>query len=112
MIYICIYTGDNVVSVFKAANEEPGVNKGVNNPHDQTEPLRDNFVPGQGIIREYAAYLMDINNFSKVPKTKLEYLENHKFVYNDTSVAYPKYGALQEFVEGVVMGDEYGWNIF
>eukprot|EP01035_Chromulina_nebulosa_P020281 gene20281-26328_t len=108
-----VYFLENISSrrksaVFKPFDEEQGM---VNNPKGFTNaPLKSNFKPGQGIIREYAAYLLDWENFCKIPKTQLTHLEDESFHYQTGT--YPKLGALQEFVQDSEEISSFGLNLF
>eukprot|EP00595_Chromulina_sp_UTEXLB2642_P000249 CAMPEP_0196761654 /NCGR_PEP_ID=MMETSP1095-20130614/963_1 /TAXON_ID=96789 ORGANISM="Chromulina nebulosa, Strain UTEXLB2642" /NCGR_SAMPLE_ID=MMETSP1095 /ASSEMBLY_ACC=CAM_ASM_000446 /LENGTH=586 /DNA_ID=CAMNT_0042111499 /DNA_START=547 /DNA_END=2306 /DNA_ORIENTATION=+ len=108
-----VYFVENISSrrksaVFKPFDEEQGM---VNNPKGFTNaPLKSNFKPGQGIIREYAAYLLDWENFCKIPKTQLAHIEDESFHYQTDT--YPKLGALQEFVQDSEEISSFGLNLF
>lgn len=95
-------------AVFKPYDEEQGM---INNPKGFTnKPLKSFFKPGQGIMREYASYFLDLNNFCKVPRTRLIHLEDQSFQY--TTGTYPKYGALQDFVKDGENLSDFGPNVF
>jgi hypothetical protein len=96
-------------AVFKPSDEEQGM---VNNPKGyKSKPLKSFFEPGQGMFREFAAYLLDVDNFTKIPRTRLVRLEDESFQYSGTSV-FPKTGALQEYVVGGEEICEYGQDVF
>jgi Phosphatidylinositol 3- and 4-kinase len=83
-----------------------------NNPKGYSRaPLRANIKPGQGSIREMAAYLLDANNFSGVPATKLAHIESSSFHYTGKD-RYPKLGSLQEFVKGAEVLENYSSSMF
>lgn len=92
--------------VFKPQDEEQGM---PNNPQG-FKNLREHFKPGQGVVREYFAYLMDVRHFCSVPRTRCTYLEDDSFHYK--SVHYPKLGALQEFVQGGTELGDFSIDIF
>jgi hypothetical protein len=82
-----------------------------NNPKGFTKSaLKSNFKPGQGIIREYSAYLLDYRNFCKIPLTRLARIEDDIFKYSSGS--YPKLGSLQEFVKNGEEISGFGEGIF
>lgn len=83
-------------AVFKPFDEEQGM---PNNPKGYTKAaLKENFKPGQGIIREYSAWILDYQNFCRVPQTRLVHLEDDHFKYRSSTGSYPKLGALQDFI--------------
>lgn len=96
-------------AVFKPFDEEQGM---INNPKGYSKAaLKSYFKPGQGIIREYAAYLLDVDNFGQIPTTKLVHIEDEHFHYGQ-DIKYPKLGALQEFVHDGEEMSNYGPNVF
>lgn len=72
--YFCKGSDGNKVAVLKPADEEP---YGVNNPRNHTgsspdgHGLRKGVQPGEGAIREVAAFLLDHKGFAGVPPTAL-----------------------------------------
>ena len=96
-------TGTNI-AVFKPADEEQGMPYNAKNHCGSGEEgLRPNFKPGQGCIREVAAYLLDVDNFCGVPPTTLVRCEHQVFNYNNERTRrkidpYPKVGSLQKFI--------------
>ena len=96
-------TGTNI-AVFKPADEEQGMPYNAKNHCGSgDEGLRPNFKPGQGCIREVAAYLLDVDNFCGVPPTTLVRCEHPVFNYNNERTRrkvdpYPKVGSLQQFI--------------
>eukprot|EP01032_Pedospumella_encystans_P014819 gene14819-16995_t len=64
--------------------------------------LRSYFKPGEGHIRECAAYILDYQNFCHVPETAVVHIEHDALNYPRNSKGqmkmYPKLGSLQRFV--------------
>lgn len=95
------------IAVFKPHDEEQGM---PNNPKDHAGTgavgLREYFHPGQGCLREVAAYIMDYNSFSRVPPTSLVHCEHETFHHPSGRMpggkgdTFPKLGSLQQFVSG------------
>jgi hypothetical protein len=94
----------NSIAVFKPHDEEQGM---PNNPKGYAgngkTGLREQFTPGEGYLREVAAYILDDKNFAGVPATCLAHCEHPVFHYSNqrssrTSL-YPKLGSLQEFIK-------------
>lgn len=98
-------------AVFKPYDEEQGM---INNPKGfKSKPLKSFFEPGHGMIREYAAYLLDVGGFCKVPKTTLVRMEDESFQYSSSRLGtYPKLGALQEFVRNAEEISGFGRTMF
>lgn len=98
-------------AVFKPYDEEQGM---INNPKGfKSKPLKSFFEPGHGVIREYAAYLLDVDGFSKVPKTTLVRMEDESFQYSSSKLGtYPKLGALQEYVRNGEEISGFGRSMF
>lgn len=104
--------GDSV-AVFKPEDEEPHA---VNNPRGLStspsgEGLRRGTRPGEGAVREVAAYVLDHDHFSGVPPTALVTLNV------DGSPATPpraarKVGSLQQFVKADSDCEERGPSAF
>jgi hypothetical protein len=103
-VYFFKTTSGDKVAVFKPSDEEQGM---PSNPKGHAgngeEGLRPFFRPGQGYIRETAAYLMDFKNFCQVPPTTIVHCEHSCFHYltmqNGLKLhMYPKVGSLQSFV--------------
>jgi len=96
-----IFLKKNGVSfaVFKPIDEEPGCPK---NPKQQNF-VKEGVKPGEGAVREFLAYLLDHDNFARVPYTVMEEIElnNEK-----------KFGSLQEFIENEGTMDDYGSGLF
>jgi hypothetical protein len=88
--------------VFKPHDEEQGM---PNNPKGHAGNgkvgLRQYFLPGEGYIREVAAYILDYKNFAGVPATCIVHCEHPSFHYPDqrTNKVYPKLGSLQQFIK-------------
>jgi len=94
------------VGAYKPKDEEQGMmynDKG--HAGNGESGLRKYIKPGQGCIREVAAYILDVDNFCSVPPTTLVYFEHSSLNYKSISRGhhsqmpmYPKYGSLQKFV--------------
>ena len=90
-------------AVFKPSDEEQGM---PNNPKGHAGNgeygLRSYFKPGEGHIRECAAYILDYQNFCHVPETAVVHIEHDALNYPRNSKGqmkmYPKLGSLQRFV--------------
>lgn len=109
---------DSYIAVFKPHDEEQGM---PNNPKDYVgtgvHGLRDHFLPGQGCLRELAAYILDARHFCSVPTTTLVHCEHPIFNYphngrfgpgqrkTQQGKPYPKLGSLQEFVRADTFED-------
>jgi hypothetical protein len=106
----------NSVAVFKPEDEEP---LAINNPKGRTpgsssdgsassgEGLRRGTRPGEGAVREVAAYLLDHDHFAGVPPTALVSC----FVNQPTGGAV-KVGSLQQFVDSEGDCEERGTSHF
>jgi len=102
--------GSNVLGVFKPTDEDA---LSLNNPKGYYSPsvrrFKENFSSGETSIRECAAYLLDIDNFSGVPATDLVICHHPAFSPNRELIIYPsqtpynklqgkfKVGSFQEF---------------
>jgi len=82
-----------IIAVFKPQDEE---GKGSPKPQDKDEILDRGIVDGEGALREVAAYLLDKDHFSGVPKTLLVEIPHFKIAGQDVGT---KTGSLQEFVQ-------------
>ena len=107
------------IAVFKPHDEEQGMpnnDKGYGGNGEHS--LRPNFKPGQGCIREVAAYIMDVDCFTGVPPTTLVNLEHPTFNYGSAlrpgghASRFPKLGSLQAFVESESIFEDVGPNLF
>lgn len=101
-VYFMRNTAGRKIAVFKPHDEEQGMpNNGKGYEGNGETSLRPNFKPGQGCIREVAAYIMDVNDFTGVPPTTLVHCEHSAFAYPSTSgkasQPFPKLGSLQHF---------------
>lgn len=106
-------------AVFKPHDEEQGMPA---NPKDHVgagkEGLREFFLPGQGCLRELAAYIMDEGGFCRVPATTLVHCEHESFHYPSlkskvgTGTPYPKLGSLQRFIHGAELFEDLGPGLF
>jgi len=91
----------SMVGVFKPQDEEQGM---MNNPKGHagngSHGLRPHFKPGDGYLREYASYLLDYENFCKIPTTTIASCEHPTFNYFSTKEkeTYPKIGSLQQYI--------------
>jgi len=85
--------------MFKPQDEELGAK---NHPKKALEakPL-SGIHPGEGAIREVAAYALDHNNRAKVPSTRLVTLSHEKFYTTDDTESKSKTGSLQNFVNNI-----------
>jgi len=102
-VYFMRTTAGRKIAVFKPHDEEQGMpNNGKGYEGNGETSLRPNFKPGQGCIREVAAYIMDVNDFTGVPPTTLVHCEHNAFAYpshsGKASQPFPKLGSLQHFV--------------
>lgn len=102
-VYFMRNTTGRKIAVFKPHDEEQGMpNNGKGYEGNGETSLRANFKPGQGCIREVAAYIMDVNDFTGVPPTTLVHCEHNAFAYpshsGKASQPFPKLGSLQHFV--------------
>ena len=94
--------GDNhKCAVFKPFDEEQGMQ--LNNKGHNAEGLRSSFSPGQGCIRELAAYILDKDGFAGVPETMLVECAHKAFSYpmderGRQGQIFPKLGSLQRFI--------------
>ena len=117
-VYFLRNTFGSYVAVFKPHDEEQGM---PNNPKDRVGTgetgLREYFLPGQGCLRELAAYIMDYNHFSGVPATTLVHCEHPTFHYPRhhnvgektlQGESFPKLGSLQAFVRGAELFEDLG----
>lgn len=100
------------LAVFKPLDEEQGMqNNGHNKSGNGQTSLRPNFLPGQGCIREVAAYIMDVDNFAGVPPTTLVHCEHPAFNYPSHDgrkmTPFPKLGSLQGFVRSAGCFEEF-----
>eukprot|EP00884_Botryococcus_braunii_P006075 jgi/Botrbrau1/15469/Bobra.43_2s0091.1 len=103
----------NNVAVFKPADEEP---LAANNPkgrHIGSEDghgLRHGIYPGEGAVREVAAYLLDHDHFSGVPPTALvtcKHLEEEQPWSEDIKI-----GSLQAYIKSDGDCEEQGYSLF
>lgn len=99
--------GGSLAAVFKPHDEEQGM---PNNPKGYAGNgkvgLRQFFNPGEGYLREAAAYLLDVKNVANVPPTCIVHCEHPSFHYPHYSATatgqkhiYPKLGSLQQYVK-------------
>lgn len=111
-VYFMKSGSGDMVAVFKPQDEEQGMS---NNPKGYAgngiHGLRPNFRPGEGYIREFAAYVLDFENFCGVPTTAIAYCEhpvfNYPIRYNQNKPSkVPKLGSLQAFVRATDTFDD------
>ena len=116
--FICDEEGTNV-AVFKPEDEEP---LAINNPKGggssadcNGSGLRRGIKPGEGAVREVAAFLLDHQHFSGVPPTAMVTCLQRKSSADITgavSLAEAKLGSLQQFVQSDGDCEERGSSIF
>jgi hypothetical protein len=102
-VYFMKSSSNAFVGVFKPHDEEQGM---PNNPKGYAgngkHGLRANFKPGEGYLREAAAYLLDHQNFCQVPGTVIAHCVHPVFNYpkneQKDSQSFPKLGSLQQYV--------------
>ena len=102
-VYFMRDSAGRKIAVFKPHDEEQGMpNNGKGYDGNGETSLRANFKPGQGCIREVAAYIMDVGDFTGVPPTTLVHCEHNAFLYpshaGKVTQPFPKLGSLQRFV--------------
>jgi len=99
-----IYDGNGVpLFVFKPDDEEPGC---VNNPKNNFDAVKSGVKPGDGAKKECVAFLLDKDNFAKVPKTSFIELEN--FVTSSSN----KKGSIQQYIENIGNVSEMSPSLF
>lgn len=115
-VYFMRNSMGSYIAVFKPHDEEQGM---PNNPKDHVgtgvHGLREHFKPGQGCLRELAAYIMDVGHFSSVPITTLVHCEHptfhyplHPGIHSKQGKPFPKLGSLQEFISGAELFEDIG----
>lgn len=119
-VYFLRSANGSYEAVFKPHDEEQGMPA---NPKDHVgagkEGLREHFQPGQGCLRELAAYIMDYQNFCRVPATTLVHCEHSGFHYpasgrnkvKGSGDPYPKLGSLQRFIHGAELFEDVGQGL-
>ena len=110
--YFLLGPSGNKVAVFKPEDEEPNA---ANNPRgiagSHEEGLRRGTRPGEGALREFAAFLLDHNAFAGVPPTAMVSLKqspNMKYAAVDWHGSQGKRGSLQVFVPSEADCEEQG----
>lgn len=108
----------NVSAVFKPIDEEPGER---NNPKghcccfsgNEVEyfSMKDGFRPGEGALRECAAYLLDHGSISGIPPTALVSLKTQTSVFCANSNI-EKIGSLQKYIPFEFDAEECGPGLF
>ena len=104
------------VAVFKPFDEEQGMPNNTKGYQGTGQlGLRRYTKPGYGCLREVAAYMMDVNNFCRVPPTMLVHCEHPILNYPDRlgvkSHPYPKLGSLQKFVHACDTFEDVGCSL-
>eukprot|EP00210_Caulerpa_lentillifera_P005140 g4912.t1 len=110
----------NVSAVFKPIDEEPGernnpkghhccYSENHNNTTETSFSMKDGFQPGQGALRECAAYLLDYGSISGVPPTTLISLKAPTCVFTPD---FEKIGSLQKFIPYDFDAEECGYGLF
>jgi len=95
----------DIAGVFKPQDEEPGA---INHPKEPLDKLKEGLLPGEGAIREVAAFLLDRGGRAKVPPTRVANLVHSSFSFKQQSEpAQAKIGSLQRFVEN----DGVSWDM-
>ena len=116
--FICDEEGANV-AVFKPEDEEP---LAVNNPKGGGSSadhfgsgLRRGIKPGEGAVREVAAFLLDHQHFSGVPPTAMVTCLQRRpsaDITGAVSLEEAKLGSLQQFVKSDGDCEERGSSVF
>jgi Phosphatidylinositol 3- and 4-kinase len=104
------------VAVFKPFDEEQGMPNNTKGYRGTGQlGLRQHTKPGYGCLREVAAYMMDVNNFCRVPPTMLVHCEHPILNYQDRfgikSHPYPKLGSLQKFIHAFDTFEDVGCSL-
>lgn len=102
-VYFMKSSNSTLAAVFKPRDEEQGM---PNNPKGHAGNgkvgLREHFKPGKGFLREVAAYILDVDNFSQVPPTTIVHCEHPSFYYPsnhaNSKKIFPKLGSLQKYI--------------
>lgn len=104
-VYFMRGVSGSYIGVYKPKDEEQGMMYNDKGHAGNGEiGLRKYIKPGQGCIREVAAYILDVDNFCSVPPTTLVYFEHSSLNYKSNSRGhiqmpmYPKCGSLQKFI--------------
>lgn len=119
-----LFHGENskVLGVFKPFDEDglsPSNPKGYSSP--SVRRLNQTFVPGEAMIRECAAYLLDSEHFSGVPATELVLCSHPIFCGSNELSAYPtetlgaspmKFGSFQEYKQNDGSVEELGPSFY
>uniref|UniRef100_A0A7S1EPB5 PI3K/PI4K catalytic domain-containing protein n=1 Tax=Timspurckia oligopyrenoides TaxID=708627 RepID=A0A7S1EPB5_9RHOD len=104
-----------ILGIFKPADEEAG-NSDVEDrvAESGSNHLDDLFHPGGGAAREVAAYLLDHDNFARVPQTALAKVDislpDKQCVVSRSER--PKDGAFQVYVSNLGDADDFGPGVF
>lgn len=92
---------DRKVAVFKPSDEE-----GINLDGYTGGELKPGCMPGEGSLKEVAAYLLDKDGYHGVPNTALVKCAHDTFGNN------PKVGSLQEYISYESTAEDMGWGKF
>jgi len=102
-VYFMRDTQGKRLAVFKPAHEE-----GVNVADYKGGDIRPGCPPGEGFLKEVAAYMLDKDGFHGVPHTTLATCASDMFGNSQESVKVV--GSLQEFVPSESSAEEIGWG--
>jgi len=78
--------------------------------HEEGADLRAGCLPGEGYLKEVAAYMLDRDGFHGVPQTAFATCASDMFGNSQESVKVV--GSLQEFVHSEGSAEEMGWGMF
>lgn len=112
-VYFMKNTRGAKTAVFKPSDEEQGMPNNTKGYVDSA--LRSHFTPGQGYMREFGAFLLDVENRSQVPATALVQCKHRVFNYPSgfSSNSKPKIGSLQQFiVSSEDLFEDFGYGVF
>lgn len=102
--YMMFDAAKRVLAIFKPSDEEPPAD---NNPKKHSEsPSRKGIIPGDGALREVAAYQLD-RGWAGVPLTTLLEVRHPAF-----AGGLPKIGSAQKWVHGSESAEEFGPSLF
>lgn len=122
-VYFMRNANGQKVAVFKPLDEEQGMPHNPKGYAGKGEVgLREHFAPGQGYVREFIAYKMDVDHFCQVPETIIVHCEHPSFCYANCelgnpfslngkkAIAYPKPGSLQRYVRAGEPFEDLGYG--
>ena len=103
----------NIGAVFKPTDEEAyaPMNQKSYSGKLGGPGLRPGVLSGEAAYREFAAYLLDKEHFSSVPKTVLVQAQHPTFSYPIGKI-YPKVGSLQEYIKSNGTVDDFSTSLF